>query len=357
MRYKLRASSQRPFSSSVHRAKDVGIQGAGGKQGKAFTWAALETAGREGHDVHAIVRDEAQYRQDSRINDGNRQAVLADDPNLRITSDPHALSPDDSIFVNAVSAGGLGSTLGQLPRGSKVLMTQNGVDLMEGNRKDLELAYGISVVVTASDGERGVTVKPGGKLQVGADNPFLKHVLQAFDKQGVFNLEVVDDINATKWEKIALNSALNAPATLFGKNLGQFLELMKEDSRYAKLIAGLTKEVCDVAAALKVSVRPVNKVLDTIHGVMDENKRHPTSMQNHFLEGKELELPVLNEGVSKVAGDVKIATPLNNVIVEKMRVYEALRKEHGASPDFHVRHATEVAAVTEEVLQAAASLY
>ena len=127
------------------------------------------------------------------------------------------------------------------------------------------------------------------------------------------------------------------------------------------LIAGLTKEVCDVATALKVNVRLVGKVVGSIDELMNKIKAHPTSMQNNFLEGKELELPVLNEGVSKVAikvaGDVKIATPLNDVIVEKMRVYEALRKEHGASPDVHVRHATEVAAVTQEVLKAAASLY
>ena len=73
------------------------------------------------------------------------------------------------------------------------------------------------------------------------------------------------------------------------------------------------------------------------------------------------EIDVLNAGVVRIGRSLRIATPLNDLVCDRLAAFEALRERDGpaASADtggFHRRHAAVVALAVEELLQAAARL-
>lgn len=355
-------SPRRTFANATSpRARQnpniVAVQGATGTQGMSLTLAAVRGGKRYGTPVKAVVNDPAKFMNGAVIDDGSTLTNLATQERVSVTTQAAELPPEDTLFINATSASGLGPTVSALPRRAVVLATQNGLDPGTGDRKDIDLHYGISTIVSGGDAKTGYTVNKGGKLQVGADYPHLSSLLDIFknDDQDIFSVEVVKDIRAAKYEKVALNSALNATCTLLGMRLGQLRQLMRSDVRYEKLVGRIAAEVLDVARARDVAVQPTDAVLAHIDKVMGANEGHPTSMQNSFLKGEALETAVLNGGIGKQGREVGVSTPMNDLMAKTLDQFVAIRDVDGAS-NFQATHAQLMEDTREMLLDAAVRL-
>ncbi|WPB56505.1 ketopantoate reductase family protein [Xylophilus sp. GOD-11R] len=343
------------LSGPPHR---VVVISAGGSQGSALAAQALHNAAREQFEVALHTREPAGAARHFLVRCGDRSLDLAEHSRARRSSGVIQSDPADTLVVDATVVAGLHDTIAWTPPGSSVLYIQNGMPshVDEKAARGLEPHQAVSMVTTTAHPGEGVAVAPGGVMMVDENDRLVDTLHRVFRDQGFFRLVNVPDIRATRFEKVALNCAINVTATLFGQPLGELRAKMRRDHRCERLIAGIASEVCAVAGAQGVRTRPADRVMADIESLMERFPAHPTSMRAAFDAGAPTEIGVLNAAVCRLGAELGVATPLNRIVCARLAEFESWR-DAGASPaGFHMRHAEAVARATEELLALAAAV-
>jgi len=337
------------------RLRQLLIFSPGGSQGGAVAAQALQNAEQGRFSVLLRPRSRTPATGSNLVSCGARVVDVANHPNAGMPTGPLELDPAETLVIDPTVVGGLHHTIAQTPLGSTVVYLQNGMPshAAEKAARGIRAHDMISMVPASRQPGEGVSVTPGGVMLVDANDPLTETLHSVLQGQSFFRLQNVPDIRVTRYEKVALNCALNVTATLFGKTLGELQELSARDARCGKLIAGLAGEVCALARAMGVPVRPDDQIMGDIHAAMERFSHHPTSMRAAFDAGLETEIEVLNAGVSREGRRRGVPTPLNDLVSGKLALYEGIRRACGNAGDFHQRHPPLVQRTVDDLLAAA----
>jgi len=309
------------------------IQGASGSQACAILAQALINARRRGFEVIAISRDGGFTRQPVHEVDPQGRTLRTfsvspqHHPALRIRAPGESarIPPEAKVF-NSVVAPALLTTVEDLPAGTKIFTSQNGVPNTLPPEKNLQRQHSISTIATAiKDSPRRATVTRGGALYFDERTPdrdYLECVLGGGD---LFALKFVPDIRVSQWRKIACNVVNNTLCTLFDTTFGGLLERTHKDPRCQALVRGMLAETLQVARARGINPGDLDELHRLVIDTQQSLPGHQSSMRHALVSGYATENAYLAAAISRESRQRGLAAPLCARAAEGIDAYIALR--------------------------------
>lgn len=210
------------------------------------------------------------------------------------------------------------------------LSVMNGLDSEEiisaefGKEKVL---YAISVGIDAvREGNRVTYTKPGRHIFGEADNstPSAKvlRVKEAFEKAGI-QYEIPTDMLRTLWWKFMVNVGVNQASAVLRAPYGVF----HSNPHAQALMEALMQEVVTLAQARNINLtrQDINDWYPVLNTLSPNGK---TSMLQDIEASRPTEVEVFGEKVVKLGKELGIPTPVNQTIVEIIRVMETSTVEN-----------------------------
>jgi 2-dehydropantoate 2-reductase len=299
----------------------IAVMGAGGVGGYFGGQLA-----RAGHEVAFIARGRhlAALRGQGLTVDSAVGPVQA--LPVAATDDPAELAPADVVLFCVklwdveASAAGLAPLLSA---GGIVIPFQNGVESHQVLARALgagRVAGGVAhigAVIRAP----GVIAHTGtmAKLRVGAfeaaQEPRLAEFVAAGKAAGI-DIECVDDIRRSLWEKFVFLVAMSGATALARQPIG----VVRADADLREVLAAAMRETVAVAAAHGVVFGEtfVDRQMSFVDGLPAEMR---SSMLNDLLAGNRLEAPWLAGAVARMAKAAGLPAPVNATVYAALKPY------------------------------------
>lgn len=131
-----------------------------------------------------------------------------------------------------------------------------------------------------------------------------------------FDARCERDINATVWDKLAFNAALNA--------VGMICEVPNAgvDNEHGRRIAtSVVREAVAVASAKGIALDE-QKILATIDTALREHQHHKASMLQDREHGRRTEIDTINGAVAREGARLGVPTPVCDTLTDLVRVIE-----------------------------------
>lgn len=299
----------------------IAVLGAGGVGG--YFGAQLA---RAGHEVAFVARGRhlAALREHGLTVD----SAVAPVRSLRVvaTDDPASLAPAD-VVMNCVKLWDVEASAAAvaplLADGAIVIPFQNGVESREMLARMLgaERVAGGVAHIGAAIRAPGVIAHTGtmAKLRVGAFEPRQQARLREFvaaGKAAGIDIEYVDNIRGSLWEKFVFLVAMSGTTSLARQPIG----MVRADGDLRAVLAASMRETVAVAATQGVvfDERFVERQMAFVDGLPAEMR---SSMLNDLLAGNRLEAPWLAGAVARMAASAGVPVPVNSTIYAALKPY------------------------------------
>ncbi|MGZ9029727.1 MAG: ketopantoate reductase family protein [Burkholderiaceae bacterium] len=208
--------------------------------------------------------------------------------------------------------------------GALVVTTQNGVEARDMVAQHIDrrvIAPGVAHINVAIKAP-GVIVHTGtlAKLRVGTvtDGPPLEQVdtFVAAGKQSGIDIERVDDIERTLWEKFVFLAALSGTACLARQRVG----VIREDPELRATLRDAMQEICTLARARGVMLPPdfVDRQLAFVDALPAQAR---PSLLLDLTEGRPLEAPWLSGAVVRMAAESGVEVPVVRTLYAALTPY------------------------------------
>jgi 2-dehydropantoate 2-reductase len=297
----------------------VGAGGIGGFFGARFA------AG--GHDVTFLARG-AQLAALNEHGLTVESAVAPAQVPVRAVGRIDAAGHPEAIVMctKLVDLAAAAEQIAPLARDSLVITTQNGVEAAEIIGRHVDRARIVTGVahIAAAIKAPGVILHTGtlAKLRVGtvAGGPSVKQVdaFVAAGRQSGIDIERVDDIERTLWEKFIFLAALSGTCCLARQPVGP----VRDDPELRATLHGAMTEVWTLARARGVALP--EDFVDRQLGFVDQL---PAAMRPSLLldltAGRRLEAPWLAGAVVRMAAERGIAAPIMRTLYAALKPYLA----------------------------------
>jgi 2-dehydropantoate 2-reductase len=157
-------------------------------------------------------------------------------------------------------------------------------------------------------------VRPGGEGVVSiGEHPRLEPLLNILTSGG-FKLEVLDDVAALIWGKLAVNAAINPLTALLKMPNGEVIS--RPSAR--QLSADLAREVAAVAEAQGIHL-PYSDPVAISEGVAEKTAENHSSMYQDILRGAPTEIDAICGAVVAAGEKVGVSTPANYTMWKLIR--------------------------------------
>jgi 2-dehydropantoate 2-reductase len=269
---------------------------------------------------------------------GREGITLTDDGGSRTVAVSAALAGDVAGPVDLVllftkgmhSAAAIRSVEHLVETQPVVLTLQNGVGnaelLAEGFGADRVL-MGTAHVPADLSGPATVVTHGFGHLDLGGFTPeahaFAPIVAELLRNAG-FGTHVAEDVEATVWEKLAFNAALNA--------VGMICEVPNagvDNEPGRRIAAKVVDETVRVAAARGIKLER-DRIVATVGAALREHAHHKASMLQDREHGRATEIETINGAVAREGARLGVATPVCDTLTDLVRVIEAARRNKAA---------------------------
>ena len=208
--------------------------------------------------------------------------------------------------------------------GALVVTTQNGVEARDIVARHIDralVAPGVAHINVAIKAP-GVIVHTGtlAKVRVGTvpDGPPLAQVdsFVAAGKQSGIDIERVDDIERTLWEKFVFLAALSGTACLARQRVG----VIREHPELRATLRDAMGEICLLARARGVSLPAdfVDRQLAFVDALPSQAR---PSLLLDLTEGRRLEAPWLSGAVVRMAAESGIQVPVARTLYAALKPY------------------------------------
>jgi len=299
----------------------IAVIGAGGVGG--YFGAQLA---RAGHEVGFVAR--GRHLDALRADGLTVESAVGPVRSMRVvaTDDPVELAPADVVMF-CVKLWDVEEVAGRLPSllgaGGVVIPFQNGVEshqmlarLLGTERVAGGVAH-IGAVIRAP----GVVAHTGtmAKLRVGAfdarQQPLLREFVAAGKAAGI-DIECVDDIRRSLWEKFVFLVAMSGVTALARQPIG----VVRADADLRGVLAASMRETVAVAATQGVlfDVGFVERQMAFVDGLPAEMR---SSMLNDLVAGNRLEAPWLAGAVVRMAASAGVDAPVNATVYAALKPY------------------------------------
>ena len=220
------------------------------------------------------------------------------------------------------SAAAIRSIAHLAPMGPIALTLQNGIgnaDLLAASFGPARVLLGTAHVPADLTGPAAVRTHGFGTVDLGgftsASHEFAAAAAALLQSAG-FNTHVANDINASVWEKVAFNAALNAAAMICqAANAG----LDNEPGR--RIATKVVDETTNVAAASGIRIDR-QRILATIDAALREHAHHKASMLQDRERGRPTEIETINGAIAREGARLGVPTPVCDTLTDLVRIIE-----------------------------------
>ena len=301
----------------------IAVLGGGGAMGGLFGgWLA-----RTGNDVSLIDVSDAAVGaiNGSGVTIEEKDGSAASIP-VRATADPKSVGPVD-LIVNFVKCyhteAAIRAAVPMIGADTAVLSLQNGW----GNAPRIASIVGEDRVLVGLTYHSATLLAPGrvkhpgigmtymGELN-GKSSPRLNAAAAAFRAAG-FEVTTTDRVVDEVWKKLALNVCTLPTASL----LGFFANQLNQHEGTRSMMAGLLREVVDVAGAQGIRL-DYDERWAAITGLLDRAVGAKASMLQDVEAKRRTEIDVINGAIVDAGKRSGIATPLNDSMVWMVKSLE-----------------------------------
>lgn len=227
------------------------------------------------------------------------------------------------LFTKGIhSAAAIASVAHLAPSKPTALTLQNGIgnaDLLAETFGRGQVLMGTAHVPADLTGPASVETHGFGTLELGGfteeAHRLAPAVAQLLEGAG-FGTEVSGDINASVWEKVAFNAALNAMAMICEvPNAG-----MNNDPGL-RIAVKVVEETADVAAAAGIQIDRTG-IVGTIAAALREHAHHKASMLQDREHGRQTEIEMINGAIAREGARLGVPTPVCDTLTDLVRVIE-----------------------------------
>lgn len=299
----------------------IAVIGAGGIGG--YFGAQLARAGQQVGFVargrHLAALRESGLTVESAVGPVRSMPVIA-------TDDPAELAPVEVVMlcVKLWDVEACAAALAPLLAGGGIVIPfQNGVESHQMLARVLgaERVAGGVAHIGAAIRSPGVIAHTGtmAKLRVGAfearQQPLLREFVAAGMAAGI-DIEFVDDIRRSLWEKFVFLVAMSGTTALARQPIG----VVRTDADLRGVLAASMREAVAVAAAQGVAFdgKFVERLMTFVDGLPADMR---SSMLNDLLAGNRLEAPWLAGAVVRMAAAAAVPVPVNSTIYAALKPY------------------------------------
>jgi 2-dehydropantoate 2-reductase len=147
--------------------------------------------------------------------------------------------------------------------------------------------------------------------------PFLEQLATTLDQAGL-HCEVDENVEATIWEKVAFNAALNALTTVARAPVKAVA-----DSEHGRELA--RKVIEEVLAVARAKGIPVNRdAVDTsVEMALRDHREHKPSMLQDLLASRPTEIDAINGAVVQQAAQLNIPVPVTETLWRLVKLIES----------------------------------
>jgi len=305
---------------SSSSAPSVAIVGAG-------AMGCLFAARLAAHGVRVTVVDVDRERLSIIGRDG---ITLTDDNGSRTVAVQAALAAEVTTPVDLVllftkgthSAAAILSVAHLAATKPTALTLQNGI----GNADLLAVSFGAERVLLGTahvpadlTGPASVVTHGFGNLELGgftaAAHDFAPTLAALLQSAG-FEARVADDIQASVWEKVAFNAALNAVGMIC-----QVSNAGVDNGPGRRLAVKVVDETANVAAARGLRIDR-EQIVATIDAALREHAFHKASMLQDRERGRQTEIETINGAVAREGARLGVPTPVCDTLTDLVRIIE-----------------------------------
>lgn len=218
----------------------------------------------------------------------------------------------------------MASAMDYLDKESYVLTLQNGIGNIEIINKFIlyeNILVGITMFASDVVGNGSISSHGTGYTKImaanGEKNKTLVDINKILDGAG-FESQIVHDIFAAVWEKLAFNSAMNATAAICRVPNGA-LATTKEGKQ---LVYNTAKETTRIARAHGIEVSE-ERVLKSITNSFKAHQDHFPSMAQDVFKKKPTESKFINGNIVEKAKEANLAAPYNEVLYALIHTIES----------------------------------
>jgi 2-dehydropantoate 2-reductase len=256
--------------------------------------------------------------------------ALTDDSGTRTVPVRAALAADVAAPVDLVilftkglhSAAAIASVAHLAATNPVALTFQNGI----GNAELLAAGFGADRVLLGTahvpadlTGPASIKTQGFGHLDLGgltgSAQAFAPDVAGLLTRAG-FTAHVSQDINATVWEKVAFNAALNA--------IGMICQVPNEgvDNDEGRRVAiNVVDETVRVATAKNIALDR-ERIVATVLAALREHGPHKASMLQDREHGRQTEIEMINGAIAREGARLGVPTPVCDTLTDLVRIIE-----------------------------------
>jgi 2-dehydropantoate 2-reductase len=260
--------------------------------------------------------------------------TLSDDNGSRTVAVRAALAaevaaPTDLVLLftkGTHSADAIRSVAHLAAGGPTALTLQNGI----GNAELLAATFGPERVLLGTahvpadlTGPASVMTHGFGNLELGgftaAAHAAAAGVAALLQSAG-FSAHVASDINASVWEKVAFNAALNAVGMIC-----QVPNAGVDNDPGRRLAVKVVDETVSVAAACGIRIDR-ERIVATIDAALREHAFHKASMLQDRERGRPTEIETINGAIAREGARLSVPTPVCDTLTDLVRIIELASK-------------------------------
>ena len=279
----------------------------------------------------------------SRAETLNRQGVTYESDGVKnqiripVSCEPDSIGHCDVLF-SCVKSHDLENSLEfinpLLSPSTLLIFLQNGISHLRYN--DEQLLQAIPVFATSSEG--ATLLGPGHVRHAGTGQTVLGF-LSPQEPKAVKRLQNITDILqhcgissivsknmlSRLWAKLFVNVGINGLTAIYGRTNGQLLTSCAARGKLKHLV----EEAEQVARALNIQINedPVTATLN----VCKQTARNTSSMLQDVRNHRPTEINAINGSISRLGKKVNIPTPMNDQIIDQIKIIEEQYDKHQES--------------------------
>jgi 2-dehydropantoate 2-reductase len=261
---------------------------------------------------------------------GRDGITLTDDKGSRTVAVRAALAAEVTAPVDLVllftkgthSAAAIRSVAHLAASKPTALTLQNGIgnaDLLAESFGAEQVLLGTAHVPADLTAATAVVTHGFGSLELGgftADAHRFAAEVAALLQSAGFNTHVASDINASVWEKVAFNAALNATGMIC-----QVPNAGVDNDSGRRLAVKVVDETVTVAAARGIRIDR-ERIVATIDAALREHAFHKASMLQDRDRGRQTEIEMINGAIAREGARLGVPTPVCDTLADLVRIIE-----------------------------------
>lgn len=301
-------------------------------------WAcAMAAQSRGGAQVSLLLRDQAAlaaYPGQLTCSDLTQPVMMTADA-VNNVSAGHA-EPIGNLFVatkaqDTVAA--MDSVAARLAPDARIVLLQNGLKV----QREVSRQFGAERVFCLSTSHGAWLRAPFDVVHAGNGDTWLgqlmpvnecsiarQQALLAVLPAAQLNIRIDDDIGARLWQKLAINCAVNALTVIHDCRNGDLLHIPEA----RQTLTRLSREISALLKAIPASPA-IDELFARVQQVLTVTSDNISSTLQDIRHGRATEIEHLNGYLCELALQHGLPCPVNNAVVQQMRVIESRAQQAG----------------------------